>query len=105
MATYGVNVHQINSGKGDSGIHLQLQLSGAIPGSNPLTDVDPARPFVLKAVLIDGGMNEREAPSNLWEAIQEVGRRYRFNAINPLDQQCKFDAVVISHWDIDHWSG
>ena len=101
---YGVNVHQINSGRGDSAIHLQLQLSGTIPGSSPATDVTVGKPWVLKAVLIDGGMNEKEAPSNLWYAIQEMPGKYMFNTDATLNK-CKFDAVIITHWDQDHWTG
>ena len=100
--TYGVNVHQINSGKGDSAIHLQLQLSGQIP--NTVTNVTASKPYVLKAVLIDGGMNEREAPSNLWYAIQEMPDKYMFSTTPSLNK-CKFDAVIITHWDTDHHSG
>jgi hypothetical protein len=96
--TYGVDVLQINSSIGDSAIHLQLQLTGVIAGSNPSRHVNPKRPYVLKAILLDGGDNSHEGPSNLWQAIQEVGNQYEFDDSFNENKICKFDAVIITHW-------
>ena len=99
-AAYRVDSFYINVGAGDSSIHLLLQTAGDLP-TPPGGAADIAKPFVLSAVLIDGGHNR----SYTWERIEPA-----INKIQSLNYTIpgtilKFNSVVMTHWDQDHYSG
>lgn len=99
MPEYGVESCHINVGAGDSAIHLQVQHDGTKPDGS---GVDASKPYVLAAVLIDGGHNRRAAPDNVRRAFTEILGHYDFARTNG---QLKFDSVIITHWDEDHHLG
>ncbi|KAK4040195.1 hypothetical protein C8A01DRAFT_35797 [Parachaetomium inaequale] len=103
-AVYGVESFHINVQAGDSAAHLLVQFSGTTPAGNPVGD----KPYVLSAVLIDGGDNAHEGPDRVWRFIQALRDRYDFKSpplsLNP-EGLAKFDSVVITHWDKDHYDG
>lgn len=102
---FGVDSLHINVEAGDAAVHLQLQLPTA--GSRE-------KPVVLKAVLIDGGDNAHKAPDTVKKVFDEYLIDKAGLAKNPPelngkytwpDNKVKFDAVIITHWDSDHYKG
>jgi hypothetical protein len=88
----------ININVGDSAIHLLVDESTAIP-------------TIKKAVLIDGGLMGQH-----YQRIDEVidwinnearARGYQFDPTEHFGDPptLRFDAIVITHWDRDHWGG
>jgi hypothetical protein len=97
---YRVDSFYINVGAGDSSIHLLLQTGGDLPdppGGSP----DPNKPYVLSAVLIDGGHNR----SYTWERINPAIERIQSLSYQIPGNILKFDSVVLTHWDQDHYTG
>lgn len=101
---YHVDSYHINVEMGDGAIHLLLQLTE--PDGDFLV---PAR--VLSAVLIDGGHNRHAGLQNLKDTIQTIiDLGYDDKDGNPIDNRdeshcLKFDAIIVTHWDQDHWYG
>lgn len=78
---------------GDSSIHLLIEER---PPSNP--------GIVRWALLVDSGAQARLVQTIDWIASQPA--RYDLTEHHPNhEQKLTFDAVVITHWDMDHWSG
>ncbi|CAH0046894.1 unnamed protein product [Clonostachys solani] len=129
MATpsYSIDSFHINIGTGDSAIHLLVQ--------NPdkdtpiLADPPPSdAPTILRATLIDGGEQRANptapgsrkrsatasaapsanAPENIKAAIREIKKRYVMGdrgSDKKDDEYMRFDSIVVSHWDSDHYGG
>ena len=101
---FGVDSLHINVEAGDAAVHLQLQTAGS----------GIQKPVVLKAVLIDGGDNAHKAPDTVKKVFDEYLIDKAGLAKNPPefngkytwpDNKVKFDAVIITHWDSDHYKG
>lgn len=98
MAIEPNTVHSwhINIGTGDSAIHLLVQtVSGGIP-------------IVHNAILIDGGLPESSAVDAIKATIQSIRARYDCNTHLRCDADnttLRFDAIVVTHWDQDHYGG
>ena len=71
---------------GDSAIHL-------------LVDEKPSPPQIHSAVLIDGGRRGKTVVNNIKTVISLIERIYT-NKSN-----LRFDSIVITHWDLDHYDG
>ncbi|KAF2737785.1 hypothetical protein EJ04DRAFT_86896 [Polyplosphaeria fusca] len=83
-----VHSFHVNIDVGDCAIHLLVD-QAAKP-----------RPQIRKAVLIDGGKASKvQAIKNV---IAEIEARYQ---VPVGDANLKFDSVIMTHWDIDHWEG
>lgn len=101
---YHVDSYHINVEMGDGAIHLLLQITEE--DGNVLTP-----PRVLSAVLIDGGHNRHAGLQNLKDTIQTIiDLGYDDANGNPIDNHdeshcLKFDAIIVTHWDQDHWCG
>ncbi|KAK6338299.1 hypothetical protein TWF730_002363 [Orbilia blumenaviensis] len=94
MTDYGVDSFHISIGVGDCAIHLLL------------SNTKNAKPTVLQAILIDGGLSK--APSNLakiTQAISWIEQKYTLGTVNCSDGKLRFDSVMVSHWDQDHYQG
>lgn len=79
-SNYFVESYFINVGAGDSAIHLLRQKNNQ---------------GVEAAVLIDGGRSSCEVP------VSTVIEHVRV-AVN---HQFAFKAILVTHWDVDHWKG
>lgn len=86
MNEHSIASYHINIGTGDSAIHVL---------EKPTTSDDPKG--YLHAVLVDGGL--RTASTVLKSAIESISRNYL------KDEIIKFDAIVVTHWDKDHYGG
>ena len=96
MATYGVDSLHVNVFLGDAAIHLQLKLT------NDAGTVLP-RPWILNAILIDGGHNRKLGVERLQLTLDTIRTRY-LDAAGATFQFLKFNAVVItrkSHFWMD----
>ncbi|KAK5653833.1 hypothetical protein OQA88_7993 [Cercophora sp. LCS_1] len=83
---YEVHSYHLNIDTGDCAIHVLVTTA-----ANEL-------PTVQRAILIDGGLDNYGAWwINYFRA--HVGSRYKDNT------SLKFDGIVITHWDSDHFSG
>jgi hypothetical protein len=91
MSQYLVHSYHINVGVGDAALHLLVEASGSSGTS---------RPRVLRAVMLDAGDNTRDAPDNVKTTITDLESRYVWDQGSP-----KLDAVIITHWDSDHYKG
>lgn len=60
------------------------------------------KPLVKKAVLIDGGQSQHSL-IQLQQTILKIQAEYDLPAEDA--NQLKFDAILITHWDLDHWYG
>lgn len=106
-ATYSVDSLHINIAAGDSAIHLLIQTTGTKPdgSGNP---VDPLKPWVVSAILIDGGDSSHGTPFNVQKLIQQLPGSYEFSsaatALFPAGRTV-FDSVILTHWDKDHYRG
>ncbi|KAL8792181.1 MAG: hypothetical protein Q9195_005203 [Heterodermia aff. obscurata] len=95
---FSVHSHHININIGDSAIHLLVDDSTAVDNST-----DPAKwPVIYKAVLIDGGKTTGKVP--ILECVKRIQASYTF-APSKTPGTLQFDAVMITHWDDDHWGG
>lgn len=81
---------------GDSAIHLLVEQPNA--GGAGL---------VRYALLVDGGDNGGQARVLAAIAnIEALVTKYDLSPLSsPLAKKLKFSAIVISHWDTDHWTG
>ncbi|VUC24972.1 unnamed protein product [Clonostachys rosea] len=123
MATpsYSIDSFHINIGTGDSAIHLLVK--NPDKDSPILADPPPANaPTILRATLIDGGKQRAKprkgatsspvasanAPENIKAAIKEIKQRYVMGergSDKKEDDYMRFDSIVVSHWDSDHYGG
>jgi len=67
-------------------------------------------PEIHKAVLIDGGKNHHDQTEKIRAVITKIQTDYRFAADgnfgdDNVGRTLRFDAVVITHWDDDHFGG
>jgi hypothetical protein len=66
---------------------------------------------VYRAVLVDGGKSRNKATASIQKIIGFINREYDFvdneNFEGPYgrDKSLRFDAIVITHWDSDHYEG
>ena len=83
---YLIEYYQVNIGTGDCEIVLVLE------------DATP-KPKVYKAVLIDGGSRiSDQSLNNIRATFEDIQDKHYANG-----EDIKFDAVIISHWDEDHY--
>jgi hypothetical protein len=90
-----VHTYHINIDVGDSAIHL-------------LIDEAIVPPSILRAVLIDGGVPGVVACNQIKSVIRRIEARYSFDPNgqpDPTHRSLRFDSVVITHWDRDHYGG
>ncbi|GIK00104.1 hypothetical protein Aspvir_004119 [Aspergillus viridinutans] len=95
MANFGVDTIHLNVGVGDCEIVLQVDLS------------DSTRlPKIVKAVLIDGGYPTwfRGRAVETINKFIKFGCRRRYRLPDG-DTTLMLDAIVITHWDQDHYGG
>jgi hypothetical protein len=88
---YSVHSHHLNVGAGDAAIHLLVK--------DPVTKTKKA--LVVAAVLIDGGPDISLAI--IKRTIEEIEKRYLFEASEKA--KLRFDSLVVTHWDHDHYEG
>jgi len=84
--TFPIDYYQVNIGVGDCEIILLTK------------DTPPSTTEIEKAVLIDGGEDAGRI-TNIKQVITSIKQQYKLKG--PL----KFDSVVITHWDSDHYTG
>jgi hypothetical protein len=99
---YRVDSFHVNVLAGDAAFHVLLQI---VPEQD--------EPSVLSAVIFDGGHNRFHGPTgsvgNLKTTLTTMQSMYRWQG--SLDNEwgdltrVRFDAMVISHWDEDHFLG
>jgi hypothetical protein len=89
-----VHTWQLNIGVGDSAIHLLVDEKDSLGGMQ--------KPVVQRAVLIDGGENMTSG-EKIANAITMIERQYAFPV--SANGQLRFDSIVITHWDSDHYQG
>ena len=93
MSLWKVHTYHINIDVGDSAIHLLVD------------ETPPAT--VHRAVLIDGG-EDTDTVIQIEKVIKLIEDSYRFdsNGQLPSTTAClRFDSIVITHWDGDHYGG
>jgi hypothetical protein len=83
---YSVNYYQVNAGTGDCEIVLLL--------NNKI----PSKQTIEKAVLIDGGEPTAYYLMNIRKTFDSIRQAFK-------PEPLKFDAVIITHWDEDHYRG
>lgn len=90
MSTFGVDSYHISVGTGDAAVHLLVQTN-----TNPKT--------IINAVLIDGGKKDNKVVPNIEWTIAEIEGMYTL----PVGSggKLKFDSIVVTHWDADHYQG
>lgn len=88
MSEYGIDSIHIAIGAGDCAIHLLIE--------NPAA----AKPIVHNAVLIDGGKNHEKVYINIRKAMDIIETKYDMGLGG-----LRFDSIVITHWDDDHYGG
>jgi glyoxylase-like metal-dependent hydrolase (beta-lactamase superfamily II) len=81
QAKYEIDSHFINIGIGDGAVHVLLEKKNNKPQC------------IVRTVLIDGGLET--AKETLAAAISDIRKKYH--------TQFRFDAIVITHWDEDHY--
>lgn len=96
MSSNRMQVHSwhINIKIGDSTILLLVDEGGLVG------DLVLPKPKVVSAVLIDGG--ERHDVQAIKDVIKKIEDDYDLPSG---DSNLKFDSIVITHWDSDHWEG
>ncbi|KAF5644976.1 transcriptional activator srcap [Fusarium tjaetaba] len=88
MPTYRVDTFQIALGVvGDSAIHLLIK--------------EPSE--VVWAMLVDGGDSGGE--EKIRDTMAWIEQSTKYNIYQKTQPRLQFDAVVITHWDKDHWTG
>ncbi|RDB20879.1 hypothetical protein Hypma_012071 [Hypsizygus marmoreus] len=89
IITYPIDYYQVNIGVGDCEIILQVEDSHhRLPPYS-----------ILKAILIDGGMDGGRI-TNIQETMRHIETKYTLGVGG-----LKFDSVIITHWDTDHYIG
>ncbi|THC90018.1 hypothetical protein EYZ11_010520 [Aspergillus tanneri] len=93
VTSYAVDSLHINVGAGDSAIHLLVE--------NP----DADKPKVMRACLIDGGKPNKDPPQKIRDTIERIENEYDLFNHKSDKGYMRFDSVVITHWDDDHFGG
>ena len=83
---YSVNYYQVNAGTGDCEIVLLL--------NNKIS----SKQTIEKAVLIDGGEPTAYYLMNIRKTFDSIRQAFK-------PEPLKFDAVIITHWDEEHYRG
>ena len=94
--TYGVDTYHLNIDVGDSTV---------VCLRTPANPPKGTRCTLLKAVLIDGGMPTGTSARILQQFVTELKEIYAVEPPNYPGGAPVFDAVVITHWDHDHYGG
>ena len=108
MSLWRIDLFQITVPVGDCAIYLLVE----IPGMSTRTSGQ----IVHGAVLIDGGKPEGYCVNRIRHTIQTINDKYKFaegkGFQNPgMDdtvegnRSLRFDSIVITHWDWDHYDG
>lgn len=97
---YRVDSIHLNIGVGDSAIHLLVKYHDEWAPEGPPSKKVRAKPTIFRACLIDGG--EGCSFQKIDNAIKKIEEIYR---LPPNQESLKFDSVVITHWDTDHYKG
>ncbi|OCL08911.1 hypothetical protein AOQ84DRAFT_31580 [Glonium stellatum] len=104
QADLSVDIYHLNIGTGDAAIYYLVQH----PTLDQLKANPNLKPFIHRAVLIDGG-KQRDGSINIRTFLHtRVREFYNFD-----DQQGgrtgltfpPFDSILITHWDQDHYAG
>ncbi|EGX53135.1 hypothetical protein AOL_s00006g513 [Orbilia oligospora ATCC 24927] len=94
---YGVDSYHINVGAGDCAIHLLTRFTYQ-GGNETIAGIE-------SAVLVDFGWEQGHQWGSGYEGLKQtlgvIRRKYNLNS----ESDIKFDAVVITHWDGDHFHG
>ncbi|KAF4473522.1 transcriptional activator srcap [Fusarium agapanthi] len=88
-----VHSFHINVGTGDSAIHIRAKASFTQPTPTYVYD---------RVVLIDGGDGNDAGYNRMQELISGLPSLY---TNKPVARMLPLDAIVITHWDTDHWVG
>ena len=83
---YVIDYRQVNIGVGDCEIILLVK------------DVHNTTPIIMKAVLVDGGKGGEIPVSNIRRVFDQIKESYKITSF-------QLDAIVITHWDTDHYTG
>lgn len=96
--TWGVDSYHVNVGTGDCSVHVLVYQPGA---------PDKKDRKACRCVLIDGGSVRNKLNPKTGIEDEPVQRTVRWltNRYSWDDDQCRFDSIVISHWDEDHYAG
>lgn len=90
MAEYGIDSFHIAVGQGDAAIHLLVDVPA-----------DPTvKPTVISATLIDGGQEIGRGLKGIQNTMKIIAKKY---TLDP--KGLRFDSIVITHWDEDHYQG
>ncbi|KAK6349287.1 hypothetical protein TWF730_010037 [Orbilia blumenaviensis] len=120
---YTVESYHINVGSGDGAIHIWTY--GKVnPGPSDPNDPNgpKERRKVVRAIFMDGGRNDGSIKARKAKDSQPGSDKKLREAINRTiinieqnyccknkhdgdDSRLRFDAFIITHWDIDHFSG
>jgi hypothetical protein len=99
-ANWRIHVWQITVPVGDCAIHLLVE------------EQNIQKDIVHRAVLIDGGKYEDSAVSTIIKIIYIINFTYQFaldknfeDPDNAKKRNLRFDSIVITHWDWDHYDG
>lgn len=87
MTTYGIDSFHISVGAGDAAIHVLIAIP---PMGSPTFD---------RAILIDGG-DDQMAVTSIIMTMRQIEIKYGM-VVGSL----KFDTIIITHWDTDHFGG
>lgn len=88
-----VHSFHINVGAGDSAIHIRAKASFTQP--TPTYEYD-------RVVLIDGGDGNDAGCNRMQELLSGLPSLY---TNKPVARMLPLDAIVVTHWDTDHWKG
>lgn len=89
-----VHSFHINVGAGDSAIHIRAKASFTQPSVPPTYEYD-------RVVLIDGGDGNKDGCNRIRQLLVGLPSLYTNKAVAMLP----LDAIVVTHWDTDHWKG
>lgn len=99
---YTVESFHINVGSGDGAIHIWTYGNSYVPKTRQ----------VVRAIFMDGGRNQADTDNDktirgtIRETIIHIEKTY--NCRNKHDgekSRLRFDSIIVTHWDIDHYSG
>lgn len=89
MAPYEVHTYHLNIDTGDSAVYLLVSFDGKVN-------------TIHRSVLIDGGLGNYGGTTIT--AFLAKLRRSKYKAKSNREVG-KFDAIIITHWDADHYGG
>lgn len=104
--SYAVDSFHINIGTGDAAIHLLVESSDPSGVSDPDPGATP-KPTILRSALIDGGEYQKNVgASDIRDTIANIKKRYELGVRDSEgDGRMRFDSIMVSHWDSDHYGG